>query len=132
VRWVAVPDAALDFSANEERRLIDGGLPYLKLRARLDHWRIYEHSGTLAEPRHVAAVTQLEPAGFTLRAHRPGAALVRVRWTPYWQAPGACVERAPGGWTRVTTRARGTVRVTARFSLGRVVHRGRRCSAVAG
>ena len=45
VRWVAVPDADLDFSAYAERDLIDRGLPYLKLRARLTDWRVYEYTG---------------------------------------------------------------------------------------
>ena len=28
-----------------------------------------------------------------LLVHQPGSAIVRVRWTPYWLADGACVER---------------------------------------
>ncbi|MEA2480209.1 MAG: hypothetical protein QOJ07_2131, partial [Thermoleophilaceae bacterium] len=51
VRWVAVPDAKLDFSAWRERALIDRGLPYLKLRWRSAHWRVYENTG-----RHSLAV----------------------------------------------------------------------------
>jgi hypothetical protein len=133
VRWVAVPDAALDFSAYAERRLIEGGLPYLKLRARLPHWRVYENTGAhaLAVPQGDArfTVTGLTPRGVTLRVDRPGSALVRVRWTPYWRAPGACVERGRGGWTRITARRAGTLRVSARFSLERVVRRGRRCAS---
>ena len=38
-----------------------------------------------------------------LRVKKPGTALVRVRWTPYWLAKGGCVERADE-WTRVTAR----------------------------
>ena len=135
VRWVAVPDAALDFSAHAEKRLIDGGLPYLELRARLPHWRVYEHTGghSLAQPAPGAAgapmrVDRLDPDGFHLTAAAPGTATVRVRWTPYWRARGACVERAPGGWTRVTAGRAGPVDVRARFSLARVVSRARRCS----
>jgi hypothetical protein len=132
VRWVAVPDAALDFSAHAERRLIDGGLPYLKLRARLEHWRVYEHTGrhALAVPEAGARmrVDRLAARGFTLAVDRPGSAVVRMRWTPYWHARGACVEPAPGGWTRVTAERPGTVAVTARFSAARVFSRGRRCA----
>jgi hypothetical protein len=132
VRWVAVPDAALDFSSHEERDLIDRGLPYLVLRARLPHWRVYEHTGrrALAAPEEGArlTVTALDAGAFTVRTERPGSALVRVRWTPYWRGHGACAERAPGGWTRLTTRESGTVRVSARFSPGRLISRGRRCA----
>jgi hypothetical protein len=133
VRWVAVPDAALDFSAYAERRLIDRGLPYLKLRARLPHWRVYEHTGShslvVAEGRARMRVRNLTAQGVSLAVDRPGAAVVRVRWTPYWQAPGACVESTPAGWTRVTAERAGTLRMSARFSLERVVRRGRRCTS---
>ena len=133
VRWVAVPDAALDFSAFGEQRLIDSGLPYLKLRARLDHWRVYENVGphALATPFGGARMTveRLDPSGFTLSVERPGTALVRVRWTSYWHAPGACVEPGAGGWTRVRASRPGALRVSARFSLDRVLRRGRRCAS---
>jgi hypothetical protein len=132
VRWVAVPDAKLDFSGLPERQLIDRGLPYLKLRWRSAHWRVYEHTGpsALAVPdgRARMALTRLDAGGFALRVDRPGSALVRVRWTPYWRAAGACVEPARGGWTRVTATRPGTVDVRPSFSMDRVVSRGRRCS----
>lgn len=132
VRWVAVPDAKLDFSGLAERRLIDSGLPYLRLRWRSEHWRVYEHTGphALAVPDAGARIelTKLAPASFTLQVDRPGSALVRVRWTPYWKAGGACVEQASGGWTRVTATRQGRVDVKATFSLDRMVSRGRRCT----
>jgi hypothetical protein len=129
---VAVPDAKLDFSGLPERELIDRGLPYLKLRWRSAHWRVYEHTGasSLAVPdgRARMALTRLDAGGFALRVDRPGSALVRVRWTPYWRASGACVEPARGGWTRVTATRPGTVDVRPSFSIDRVISRGRRCS----
>jgi hypothetical protein len=73
-------------------------------------------------------VRSLTPRGMTLAVERPGSALVRVRWTPYWRAPGACVAPAPGGWTRVTAVRTGELSMSARFSLERVVRRGRRCA----
>jgi hypothetical protein len=133
VRWVAVPDAALDFSAHAEKRLIDGGLPYLTLRARLDHWRVYEriapHPLVAAGGTARMRVRRLSAGGVTLAVDRPGTAVVRVRWTPYWRAPGACVAPAPGGWTAVSTDRAGTLRISARFSVERVVRRGRRCAS---
>jgi hypothetical protein len=130
---VAVPDADLDFSAYAERDLIDRGLPYLKLRARLTNWRVYEFTGpsSLAVPEGGARMrlTSLDARGFTLAVDRPGTALVRAHWTPYWHAEGACVERAPGGWTRVTAPRAGDLRVSARFSVERVFRRGKRCTS---
>ena len=62
-----------------------------------------------------------------LRVVRPGEALLRVRWTPYWYFEGGCVER-DGDWTRVTARNRGFALLSIRFSPERVVQRGRRCA----
>jgi hypothetical protein len=63
-----------------------------------------------------------------LDVERPGEALVRVRWTPYWFASGGCVERA-GEWTRVIAREPGFMRLSTRFAPERMVHHGRRCDA---
>jgi hypothetical protein len=51
---------------------------------------------------------------------------VRVRWTPYWFARGACVE-PHDGWTRVIADKRGFVHMSTRFSPERLLQRGRRC-----
>ena len=130
VRYVALPDAKPDRSSYRERALIERGLPYLRLRARFDHWRIYEV--TLPTPIVVPTgdanivLDQLGSDELLLRVRKPGDALVRVRWTPYWLAKGGCVERE-GEWTRVTARKEGFLRLVTRFSPERVLQRGRRC-----
>ena len=57
---------------------------------------------------------QLSGDELLLDVKRPGSAIVRVRWTPYWFARGACVERH-GNWTRVTATRTGFVRLSTRF-----------------
>jgi len=49
VRYVALPDAPLDYSARAERALILRGLPYLRPRWSSAHWRVFEvrHPGSL-------------------------------------------------------------------------------------
>ena len=42
VRFVAVSDAEIDYSAKAEVALIDRGLPYLQMVLRTRHWRVYE------------------------------------------------------------------------------------------
>jgi len=131
VRYVALPDVKPDRSSYRERALIESGLPYLKLRAKFDHWRIYEV--TLPTPIVIPkgdANIELEQLGsdtLLLRVRKPGDAVVRVRWTPYWLAKGGCVQRE-GDWTRVTARKEGFLRLVTRFSLERVLERGRRCN----
>jgi hypothetical protein len=75
-------------------------------------------------------MTRLGADSFTLRFARPGVTTVRVRHTPYWRLirGEGCVGEAPGAWTRVRSRAAGTVVVGTRFALGSVFRRGRRCS----
>ncbi|MBA3306609.1 MAG: hypothetical protein H0U25_11900, partial [Thermoleophilaceae bacterium] len=133
VRYVALPDAKPDASAYRERALIEGGLPYLKRLATFEHWRIYEV--TLPTPIVISqgeaniVPEQLGSDELLLRVIKPGDAVLRVRWTPYWLAKGGCVERE-GDWTRVTAPKEGFLRLVTRFSPERVLQRGRRCNGV--
>jgi hypothetical protein len=130
VRFVALPDALLDRSAHDERRLIESRPPYLVERWRSEHWRVYEVAlpRPLAIPRpgERARLAQLGSDSFVVDFREPGEALARVHWSPHWWAGGACVERE-GEWTRVSTTRPGLVRVAIRFSPERVWERGRRC-----
>jgi hypothetical protein len=130
VRYVALPSAKPDKSSYAERALIEQGLPYLRLRWKSDHWRVYEVllPARMVIPEKDAGIVleQLGSDELLLRVTHPGSALVRVRWTPYWFASAACVERA-GDWTRVTASERGYLRLTTRFAPERIVDHGRRC-----
>jgi hypothetical protein len=130
VRYVALPSAKPDKSSYGERALIEQGLPYLQLRWKSDDWRVYEVllPAPIVVPRGRANIV-LERLGsdeLLLDVKQPGEALVRVRWTPYWLAAGACVERA-GEWTRVIAGERGFMRLSIRFAPERIVEHGRRC-----
>jgi hypothetical protein len=131
VRFVALPDAKPDSSSYRERALIESDLPYLRLRKRFEHWRIYEVTlpapFVLPEGDANIALEQLGSDRVLLRVRRPGEALVRVRWTPYWLAKGGCVER-DGEWTRVTATKPGFLALVTRFSPERILQRGRRCN----
>ena len=131
VRWVALPDTKLDYSAQQEARLVRSGLPYLRLRWINPHWRVYEvtspHSLVTSQGSARISALSFGAEQVLLQVDRPGSALVRVRWTPYWIAKGACVQ-GDGGWTRITARRAGTVRMRIDFSPWRVFERGRRCA----
>ena len=60
VRFVAVPDASLDFSAHKEVALIDRGLPYLRLVYRTRHWRVY----SVANPTPIVGGTGETPGAW--------------------------------------------------------------------
>jgi hypothetical protein len=128
VRWVAVPDVRLDYSAKDEARLIAHGLPYLRLVWHSAHWRLYDvrDPTPLADPP--AHLLQTDTDSIALAVPRPATVTLRVRWTPYWAitAGDACVE-PDGDWTRLRVRRAGTVRLATRFSLGRIGSRAARC-----
>jgi hypothetical protein len=132
VRYVALSSALPDRSSYQERALIERGLPYLQLIWRSEDWRLYEvilpAPFVISEGQANIVLEQLGGDELLLDVKRPGAAIVRVRWTPYWIAKGACVERN-GSWTRVIAKHRGFVHLSTRFSLERVVSRGRRCDS---
>lgn len=124
ISYVALPNAPLDYSSAMERRLILAAPPYLDLRYRSPHWRIYEVRGAkpLVAPLGAARAQTLSVGrqGFALNVTRPGDFLVRVNFTPYWSiARGSgCILRR-GDWTVARASHPGVFRVAADFSLGR-------------
>ena len=130
VRYVALPSAKPDKSSYGERALIEKGLPYLRLRWKSDDWRVYDVllAAPLVIPQKDANVVleQLQSDELLLDVKRPGEAIVKVRWTPYWFASNACVE-PHGDWTKVIAEQEGFVRLSTRFSPERLFQRGRRC-----
>jgi hypothetical protein len=127
VAWVALADAELDYSARREAELVRRDPAYLRLRGRPGRWRVYEVAPPHAIAPRGAEAARSGPTDLLLRVRRSGAVVLRVNWTPYWLARGACVERAPGGVTRLTVPRPGRVRLVTSFSLGRVGADGPRC-----
>jgi hypothetical protein len=121
VRFVAVPDAPLDYSAVAERSLIERGLPYLELVWRARHWRVYAVSRASPIVQGPATLRRLGPNWMTLVAQRSGPLLVRVRFTPYWSiSEGSGCVFPEGAWTGLALRRPGAVRLAISFSLGRI------------
>jgi hypothetical protein len=124
IAYVALPDAPLDYSSEEERRLILSEPSYLDLRFRDRHWRIYEvrDPAPLVAPLGAATAKTLwfGRQGFALDVERPGEFLVRVNFTPYWSISrgSGCILRR-GDWTVARAAHPGVFRVTTDFSVGR-------------
>jgi hypothetical protein len=124
IRYVALPDAPLDYSSVAERRLILRDPPYLDQRWSDPHWRVYEvrDPAPLVQPldRGEARTRWVGHSGFALDVTRPGEFLVRVAFTPYWSiARGSgCLVRH-GDWTLARASRAGVFRVAADFSLPR-------------
>lgn len=131
VHYVALADVALDPSARAEARLIRGGLAFLRPVFSDRHWKVFAVLHTPGLTDGVGRLTRIGRQSFTLRAARPGATLVRVRYTPYWHVTRGrgCVTRAAGGWTLVRATRAGTIGVEATFDPLRILGRGASCSA---
>jgi hypothetical protein len=124
IRFVALPDAPLDYSSVAERRLILGAPPYLEPRWSNAHWRVYEvrNPAPMVQPLGdgAARVRSIGHNGFALDVNRPGEFLVRVAFTPYWSIAhghGCLIRR--GDWTLARASRPGIFRVRADFSLNR-------------
>jgi hypothetical protein len=124
IRYVALPDAPLDYSSVAERRLILRAPPYLEPRWNDAHWRVYE----VRDPAPLvqvlgagaARVRSVGHDGFALDVTRPGEFLVRVAFTPYWSiARGSGCLLRHGDWTLARASHPGVFRVAADFSLSR-------------
>jgi hypothetical protein len=124
IRYVALPDAPLDYSSVAEQRLILSEPPYLEPRWSDEHWRVYEvrNPAPIVQPLGVgeARIRQIGHNGFALNVTRPGEFLIRVSFTPYWSiARGqGCLVRH-GDWTLARANGPGVFRVAADFSLPR-------------
>jgi hypothetical protein len=130
VRYVAVASGKPDYSSYKERALIESGLPYLTLVWQSPEWRIYEvtlpHAILIPNGDARMDLLRLGNSDLEIDVHTPGEAAVKVHWSPYWRAYGACVER-DGQWTRLITERPGRVRMAIDFSPERIVAHGRRC-----
>jgi len=124
IRYVALPDAPLDYSSVAERRLIADQPPYLMPRWSDAHWRVFEvrNRAPLVQPFGTgeASVRSVSHGGFALDVTHPGDFLVRVAFTPYWSiAHGhGCLIRHRD-WTLARVNRPGPFKVRADFSIPR-------------
>ena len=130
VRFVALADAPIDYSAAREAQLVRDGLPYLREVWHDAHWRVYEVARARPLAGGAARATALEPERVRLTADRAGPVDLRVRFTPYWRiaAGHGCVGQGPGGWTRLRVDRPGAVVLEPDFALGRVRATSPRCT----
>jgi len=124
IRYVALPDAPLDYSSEAERRLIAAPPPYLTPRWSNAHWRVFEvrDPAPLVQPFGAAEarVRSVSNGGFALDVSRPGSFLVRVAFTPYWsiaRGNGCLIRRRD--WTLARVNRPGRFKVRADFSIPR-------------
>lgn len=118
VRFVAVPDAPLDYAAAAEARLVGRGLSYLRVAWHNAHWRVYEVAGSPGIVSGPATLVRLDGGQIDLNASAAGKISVRVRYSPRWSltSGAGCVREADGGWTAVEANAAGPISLRLRLT----------------
>ena len=117
VRYVALPDAKLDYAGNAEGKLVRAGVPGLTLVWRDAHWRVYSVTGATGIVSGPATPVLIDGGEVDLNATAAGTVLVRVRYNTHWSVVtgSACLSKDPGGWLRVRTTAPGPVHLQLRL-----------------
>ncbi|MFI1098833.1 hypothetical protein [Streptomyces melanogenes] len=121
-RWavglVAVHDGLPDGPATAEATLVRGGVPWLERVWGDTHWTVYRVRGAVPLVSAPGAVVRGDDATLDVRMSRAGSATVRIAYSPWLRAEGACVSR-DGEWTRLTVPRAGVYRLESPYRWGR-------------
>jgi hypothetical protein len=100
VRFVALPDASLDYAGKAEALLVRQGVPGLLPVWHDAHWRVYEVSGSQGIVSGPAEPVSIEGGNVKLDVTAPGDVVVRVHYNANWSVVNgtACLEQGPQGW----------------------------------
>jgi hypothetical protein len=111
VRFVALPDVALDYAAKVEGRLIRSGVRGLVPVWSNAHWRVFRVAGAPGLISGPAQLLSSSGADVRLQVTHAGVIVVRERYVQAWHvASGAAViGESRGGWLSVRARAAGAV-----------------------
>ncbi|WP_329072581.1 hypothetical protein [Streptomyces sp. NBC_01429] len=121
-RWavglVVVPHAKPDSPAAAEAALVEDGPAWLERVWGDRWWTVYRVRDAVPLVSPPATVVRSDGAELTVRVEAAGSVTVRIAYSPWLRAPGACVERA-GDWTRLTVTAPGDYRLGSAYRLPR-------------
>jgi hypothetical protein len=113
VEWIAIPDAPLDYSAQQEAGLLRHPPSYLRLVWSDAHWRVWRVDGSPGLVSGPARLVSVRPQQLSLDVTGAGVVTIRERYTPGWGliAGRGCLSGTEDGWTRLVTTAPGRVEV---------------------
>ncbi|MFJ2112593.1 MULTISPECIES: hypothetical protein [unclassified Streptomyces] len=119
-RWavglVVLPHGRPDGPAEAEAALVRSGPDALERVWADDWWTVYRVRDAVPLVPSPATVVRSDGAELVVRIPEAGSVTVRVAYSPWLRAPGACVERA-GDWTRLTVTAPGEYRLGSAYRL---------------
>ncbi|WP_233518297.1 hypothetical protein [Streptomyces corynorhini] len=118
VGFVVLPHGRPDGPATAEAALVKDGPAWLERVWGDRWWTVYRVRDARPLVSRPGSVVRADGAELTVRMAAAGAVTVRVAYSPWLRAPGACVERA-GEWTRLTVTAPGDYRLGSAYRLPR-------------
>jgi hypothetical protein len=113
VRYVLLPNVRLGKkgASREQRLLLSGAVPGLRLVYRTADWRIYElrHPKPMLTGPGQARITAFHHDRIAARVDAPGTYRLAVRYMPYWEIKrgAVCVAEALDGMTLLEVRRPG-------------------------
>ena len=116
VRYVVLTTAPTDYSARDEAKLLRGGHSGLRPVFRTKNLTVL----AVPEPRPIltgpapARVLSLTGTRIVVDLPRAGNYRLAVRFSPYWDANGACLIRRADGMTTIATRQPGRLELAFR------------------
>ncbi|MFD5163137.1 hypothetical protein ACFWMJ_34640 [Streptomyces hawaiiensis] len=117
VGYVVLPHARPDGPAEREAALVRAGQSWLQPVWQDAHWKIYRVTDATPLASAPAEVLNAGEADVVLDIPRAGTVTIRVAYSPWLRADGACV-RASGPWTRLTVPRAGVYRLTSSYAAG--------------
>jgi hypothetical protein len=112
VRWVALPDAELDWSAFDEAALLRREQWFLRPAFRSDHWHVWEVVDSPGLVDGPAELTHVDTETLRLRVLGQGDVTVRVHESAYWSSdPELCIASTTDGWIVLRDARPGIVEV---------------------
>jgi hypothetical protein len=118
VRYVVLTDAPPDYSSQAESRLLRNGRSGLAVVLRSSELIIYavpSPRSIISGPHH-PRVLALGSSSVVIKVKRAGTYRLALRYTPYWSAPGACINETANGLLNLRTMRGGVIRLSFAFS----------------
>ena len=100
VRFIALPDVALDYSAAAEAQSVRSGVPGIDLVWHSAHWRVYRVAGDPGIVSGPARLLSSTAAQIDVLVTGPAPVVIRERYVPAWRVRRgrATLTVAKGGW----------------------------------
>lgn len=114
VRFVALPDAPLDFSARKEAALLRAGPPYLREVFGGGGWRVWELRDPPDAVEGPGRILRTTPQRIDFEARAPGVLRTRFRHTRRWRVTRGAATVIGGERLALRVGAKGLVTVQAR------------------